>query len=248
MMSIKIVRLCLSLACLVSVLTVAGARPASASPSVIDRVVANYDSCSGILSFDIAQSQWVQSSWDYWMVYTWDDVDFSSFYVTGYNETYVYDPSTNSGTYHVEFVSPLSVEENQTLYIAAYDYGNVVEFSLQITTVGGGNCLGSVRGTTYKDGAIFGGAWYKITDGGNWFVCGTVGSDGTFGVPLKAGEYYVIPLNLKGLRATTEITKAVVRGGTATLGKDIKYVTDPTATLDSCDLYNPPRPIPASAR
>lgn len=107
--------------------------------------------------------------------------------------------------------------------------------------------LGSIRGTAYKDGAIYTGAWYKITDGGNWYVCGTVGGDGTFGVPVKAGTYYVIPLDQPGWKAS-DIMKVVVEAGKASLGNDIKYTRDPSAKHESCDLYNPPKPIPAELR
>ena len=107
--------------------------------------------------------------------------------------------------------------------------------------------LGSIRGTAYKDGRPFGGAWYKITDGGNWYTCGTVGSDGTFGVPVEPGTYYLIPLNLQGLRASG-IKKVVVEGGKASLDNDITYTSDPSAQHESCDLYNPPRPIPSNVR
>lgn len=107
--------------------------------------------------------------------------------------------------------------------------------------------LGSIRGTAYKDGAIYTGAWYKITDGGNWYVCGTVGGDGTFGVPVKAGTYYVIPLDQPGWKASG-IMKVVVEAGKASLGNDIKYTRDPSAKHESCDLYNPPKPIPAELR
>ena len=107
--------------------------------------------------------------------------------------------------------------------------------------------LGSIRGTAYKDGRPFGGAWYKITDGGDWYTCGTVGSDGTFGVPVEPGTYYLIPLNLQGLRASG-VTKVVVEGGKVSLGNDIIYTSDPSAQHESCDLYNPPRPIPSNLR
>ena len=107
--------------------------------------------------------------------------------------------------------------------------------------------LGSIRGTAYKDGGPFGGAWYKITDGGDWYTCGTVGSDGTFGVPVEPGTYYLVPLNLQGLRASG-VTKVVVEGGKASLGNDIIYTSDPSAQHESCDLYNPPRPIPSNVR
>lgn len=107
--------------------------------------------------------------------------------------------------------------------------------------------VGTIRGNAFRDGARFGGAWYKITDGGNWYVCGTVGPDGTYGVPVRPGVYYVIPLNLQGLRASG-VMRVVVEGGKASLNNDIRYESDPTATHESCDLYNPPRPVPSEVR
>jgi hypothetical protein len=120
-----------------------------------------------------------------------------------------------------------------------------INFSVPCSSLG--SSLGSIRGTAYKDGRPFGGAWYKITDGGDWYTCGTVGSDGTFGVPVEPGTYYLVPLNLQGLRASG-VTKVVVEGGKASLGNDIIYTSDPSAQHESCDLYNPPRPIPSNLR
>jgi hypothetical protein len=62
--------------------------------------------------------------------------------------------------------------------------------------------LSSVRGYAFLDAngkwdeseATFGEAWYKVTDGGAWYTCGYVGTDASYGVPVKAGIYYVLPV------------------------------------------------------
>lgn len=110
----------------------------------------------------------------------------------------------------------------------------------------------SIRGVAYQDlnenglrepaEPIFGGAWYKVTDGGQWFVCGTVGGDGSYGIPLReGGTYYVVPINLKGYRTTTPRVRAWVSLEVASLGNDIGYVKDESSQLEGCDQYNPSR-------
>lgn len=112
--------------------------------------------------------------------------------------------------------------------------------------------LSSIRGTAYEDKngnarrddgePIFAGAWFKMTDGGNWYTCASVGMNGTFGIVVSPGVYYVIPVNLQGYRATTPRVKAFVNANTASLGNDIGYVKDANAQLEGCDLYHPARP------
>jgi len=117
-----------------------------------------------------------------------------------------------------------------------------------------GDCqssLGSIRGAAFQDRNMNGKwdagepkmslAWYKVTDGGNWHVCGWVGGDSTYGVPVKAGRYYVLPVNLLGYRTTTPRIRATVEAGQAALGNNIGYVKDPGAKPETCDAYSPPR-------
>jgi hypothetical protein len=112
--------------------------------------------------------------------------------------------------------------------------------------------VSSVRGTAFMDNNadgkrdagehVFGEAWFKLTDGGSWFVCGTVGGDATFGVTVNPGTYYVLPVAPKGYKTTTPRVKAEVKDGTPALNVDIGFVADPAATGEACDQYNPPRP------
>ena len=84
--------------------------------------------------------------------------------------------------------------------------------------------------------------WFKVTDGGSWFVCGQVGTNSTFGVIVSPGIYYVIPVSYPGYRVTTPRLR--IDAGTA--GADsppanIGYAIDDTSKVDGCDQYNPPR-------
>jgi hypothetical protein len=119
----------------------------------------------------------------------------------------------------------------------------------------GGECsgLGRIVGTAFLDKnangvwdkgeSIFPEAWMKVTGGGVWFVCGWVGGDATFGVPVKPGQYMVMPVAPKGYRTTTpKINVNIVDLGFIAFDTNMGFVADPTAQGDACDQYNPPRP------
>ena len=117
-----------------------------------------------------------------------------------------------------------------------------------VTTVD--NPLSSVRGYAFLDKnangkwdvgeTIFGEAWYKVTNGGSWYACGYVGTDASYGVTVKPGTYYVVPVAPKGFKATTPRIEVTV-GTAAALNTNIGFVADPKATGDACDQYNPAR-------
>jgi hypothetical protein len=119
----------------------------------------------------------------------------------------------------------------------------------------GGDCsgLGRITGTAFLDKnangvwdkgeSIFPEAWMKVTGGGVWFVCGWVGGDATFGVPVKPGQYIVMPVAPKGYRTTTpKLNVDVIDLGFVAFDTNMGFVADPTAQGDACDQYNPPRP------
>ena len=117
--------------------------------------------------------------------------------------------------------------------------------------------LGSVRGVAFEDlnrnGArdaneptITTASW-KLTAGGDWYVCGTAGDDATFGPTVKPGTYTMIPVAQPGWRATTPPRVAVVKQlGFAALGNDIGFTRDPSSPGDRCGFGAPavtPAPI-----
>lgn len=84
---------------------------------------------------------------------------------------------------------------------------------------------------------------YKITGGGDWFVCGYVGGDATFGVPVLPSLYYVLPVAPRGYRTTTpKVIVPMRRWGDAMLGNDIGFIADPKAAPEWCGQYAPSRP------
>ncbi len=116
-----------------------------------------------------------------------------------------------------------------------------------------GNCppLGSVRGSAFEDlnrnGARdpgeqgIGTASWKVTAGGDWFLCGYVGGDSTYGPTVKPGTYTVIPIAQPGWRATTPARATLVRKlGEAALNNDLGFVRAPNASGDNCSGYAPP--------
>jgi uncharacterized surface protein with fasciclin (FAS1) repeats len=116
--------------------------------------------------------------------------------------------------------------------------------------------LGSVRGVAFEDlnanGAreanepVLTGAWWKLTAGGDWSICGYSGDDGTFGPTVKPSTYTLLPIAAPGFRATTPARTALVRRlGEAALNNDIGFVRDARARGDVCGQYDP-RPAPVA--
>ena len=115
--------------------------------------------------------------------------------------------------------------------------------------------IGSVRGMAFEDKNAngkwdagepsLGGMWYKVTGGGDWYVCGYVGDDNTYGVTVKPGVYYVIPVAPKGYRATTPNLMTEVKRGDdgiwVSLSNNIGFLKDDKAVGESCDQYHPAR-------
>jgi hypothetical protein len=91
------------------------------------------------------------------------------------------------------------------------------------------------------EGEAFG--WYKVTNGGNYFSCGYTGKGGTFGVPVKTGVFYVMPIAIKGFHTTTPIIKVDVKD----IGKDVRidmgFAPSFNAPGDPCSAYLPKRVI-----
>ncbi len=130
---------------------------------------------------------------------------------------------------------------------------NTQSASVPFSTACSSTLLGSIRGTAFEDlngngkwdsnEPTLGGVWYKITDGGSWFVCGYVGNDSTYGVPVQPGAYYVMPVAPKGYRPTTPRLTAIVTrqadGQIISLNNNIGFIKDASSPGQSCDQYHP---------
>jgi len=116
--------------------------------------------------------------------------------------------------------------------------------------------LGSIRGSAFEDlnrngvrdpgEPGIGTASWKVTAGGDWFICGFVGGDSTFGPTVLPGTYTIIPIAQPGWLATTPPRTALVRQlGFAALNNDIGFVRAPGSRGDNCGQYAPaPTPVP----
>lgn len=87
----------------------------------------------------------------------------------------------------------------------------------------------------------FGDAWLKVASTGSWFVCGKVGDDATFGVPVTPDDYVVLPVAPAGYRTTTPRIPVTVGTPENTPYLFMGFVKDATSKGDSCDQYNPSR-------
>jgi uncharacterized surface protein with fasciclin (FAS1) repeats len=118
--------------------------------------------------------------------------------------------------------------------------------------------LGSVRGSAFEDFNTngvrdlgepgIGTASWKVTTGGDWFICGFVGGDSTYGPTVTPGTYTVLPIAQPGWRATTPPRQALVKTlGFAALNNDIGFVKVASSAGDNCGQYAPviaPQPSP----
>ncbi len=110
--------------------------------------------------------------------------------------------------------------------------------------------LGSVRGSAFEDrnangqrdageGVITSG-WWKLSSGGDWYICGYAGSDGTFGPTVKPSTFTLQPIAPPGWRATTAPRTVLIRRlGDVSLNNDIGFVRDARAKGDVCSQYQP---------
>lgn len=107
-----------------------------------------------------------------------------------------------------------------------------------------GNAFEDLNANGKRDAGepAFNGAWFKLSGGGNWFVCSNVSSNGAFGLPVNAGMYHIQPINVKGYRVTTPQID-VPAMGRQPANASIGYVRDANAVVESCDTYHPSRPL-----
>ena len=108
-----------------------------------------------------------------------------------------------------------------------------------------------IQGTSYEDRnqngmrdhdePILPDAYFKLTDGGNWYKCGSTAHDGDFRVSIKPGSYYIFPIAPPGYRPVALRILTDVPFGGSTFDADMGFVKDASAPLETCDLYNPPR-------
>jgi hypothetical protein len=88
---------------------------------------------------------------------------------------------------------------------------------------------------------VFG--FYKLTNGGAYYTCGSVGRGSVFSIPVKTGTYYIVPIAIKGFHTTTPIVKVDVKEAGKSYNVEMGFAQDPTAPGDACGQYEPKRVI-----
>ncbi len=161
---------------------------------------------------------------------------------------------------HCDWVSFLSNTDSD--WVACGTYTDVVKHgsddkgaSMSVSFNTCPTARSSVSGVAFEDLNVngqwdaseptLGGMWFKVTNGGGWFVCGYVGNDNTFGVTVSPGTYNVIPVAPKGYRTTTPMNTIGVAqdstGNWVTPYAPIGFVKDTETKGENCDQFSPAR-------
>jgi uncharacterized surface protein with fasciclin (FAS1) repeats len=164
--------------------------------------------------------------------------------------------NNSDGTRSYVYFSQKQFSVGDTVHITATIEGSQVATAAQVAS----DCysLGSVRGTAFEDVNANGmrdaneptttAASWKLTDGGNWYICGYAGDDASYGPTVTPGVYYLVPIAQPGWRATTPTRRAIVQGlGYASTGNDIGFVRDARSGGDQCGSYTPSLPVSSAA-
>ncbi len=84
-------------------------------------------------------------------------------------------------------------------------------------------------------------ARYKVTNGGNFWVCGSTGSGATYGVTVTPGKYFVMPIAGPGYYTTAPVIQVEVKGPGQTAVADLPFAPSALASPDQCGAYAPKR-------
>jgi hypothetical protein len=82
---------------------------------------------------------------------------------------------------------------------------------------------------------------YKITDGGGFWRCGNTGRDNTFGLTVRPGTYYVMPIAGPGQHTTAPVIQVRVTGSGSNVVADLPLAPQALALAENCGQYAPKR-------
>jgi uncharacterized surface protein with fasciclin (FAS1) repeats len=82
---------------------------------------------------------------------------------------------------------------------------------------------------------------YKITDGGSFWRCGNTGRDNSFGVTVRPGTYYVMPIAGPGQHTTAPVIKVQVPSAGSSVVADLPLAPQALALAENCGQYAPKR-------
>lgn len=87
-------------------------------------------------------------------------------------------------------------------------------------------------------------AYYKITGGGEWYVCDFAGAGDVRAIPVvRDNGYYILPVALPGYRVTTPVLNATFTDPDAVTVNQIGVIMDAKGTWQGCGDGLPARAI-----
>lgn len=82
---------------------------------------------------------------------------------------------------------------------------------------------------------------YKITDGGSFWRCGNTGRGDTYGLTVKPGTYFVMPIAGPGQHTTAPVIKVQVPQAGTSVVADLPLAPQALALAENCGQYAPKR-------
>jgi len=82
---------------------------------------------------------------------------------------------------------------------------------------------------------------FKITDGGNFWRCGNTGRDNSYGLTVRPGTYFVMPIAGPGQHTSTPVIRVRVEKPGSAVVADLPLVPQPLALAENCGAYAPKR-------
>jgi uncharacterized surface protein with fasciclin (FAS1) repeats len=82
---------------------------------------------------------------------------------------------------------------------------------------------------------------FKITDGGNFWHCGNTGRDNSYGLTVRPGTYFVMPIAGPGQHTSTPVIRVQVEKPGSAVVADLPLVPQSLALAENCGAYAPKR-------
>jgi len=82
---------------------------------------------------------------------------------------------------------------------------------------------------------------FKVTNGGNYFRCGHTGRDNTYGLIVRPGTYFVMPIAGPGQYTSTPVVQVRVERPGQAVEVNLPLVPQPLALAENCGEYVPKR-------
>lgn len=82
---------------------------------------------------------------------------------------------------------------------------------------------------------------FKVTDGGAFWSCGHTGRDNTYGLTVRPGTYFVMPIAGPGQHTSTPVIRVQVPSAGSAVVADLPLVPQPLALAENCGTYAPRR-------